>query len=676
MNSISINNFKKPDYISDNWVNQQTWDFISNLSFDGYILAGHSVTNMIEKKPLQGDLDFWVLEDDKYISAFDEMSKYYKNYNMYPSMIELFDDDNILPRINLLYTLLTPEKLLYKFDFQYCKCMWFPSIDYNEIANKNTLLSINQKYISDNSLGYYEDILNKRIIKAVKYGYSFSNLFWYYFDNLILNPNKKQNIKPKIIKKYDIELEDLNILEFEEIEIDIIINDKNNLSLTLHEIISQYQKISLTTKTKLPILLKFTNDEILLLKKYIELIVFNNPLSEVQYLEIKIGCFNLSLTKTKDNRDYEYSDNSSKESLNNSDNESEESLNNSENEESLNNSESEESLNNSKSGVVKTKGIKKCKIDYDEYLKPFKNNVCKSSKDNSECDTSDEIGSACETSNDNDFNSDEIGSDEVRPDDIDVTFDMDDDFNLKIKKISFDKFHKRRQLKTVVKNIIPINNGYSNVVQLNESGSAYIIINYINEELKELSLNNFNDMWSLHPKEKHKIIMYEKEVEVHRYSKSYLNTLTDLSHTNKSSYMYSGFDTSSNNDELPELFKPYYEFIKNKDNNYNQVIANWYENEFDYISAHADCQKGMIEDSKISIISLYPNVELNNFRFLQIKPKPKLNVKSIADVFNIQLTHGCIITMCGTMQNEFTHEIEKLINPTSERISLSFRQMK
>ncbi len=28
------------------------------------------------------------------------------------------------------------------------------------------------------------------------------------------------------------------------------------------------------------------------------------------------------------------------------------------------------------------------------------------------------------------------------------------------------------------------------------------------------------------------------------------------------------------------------------------------------------------------------------------------------------------------LQNEFTHEIEKLINLTSERISLSFRQMK
>lgn len=45
--------------------------------------------------------------------------------------------------------------------------------------------------------------------------------------------------------------------------------------------------------------------------------------------------------------------------------------------------------------------------------------------------------------------------------------------------------------------------------------------------------------------------MYEKEVEVNRYSKSYLNTWTDLTPTKTRSYMYSGFDTSTNNDPLP-----------------------------------------------------------------------------------------------------------------------------
>ena len=59
-------------------------------------------------------------------------------------------------------------------------------------------------------------------------------------------------------------------------------------------------------------------------------------------------------------------------------------------------------------------------------------------------------------------------------------------------------------------------------------------------------MKTFDKMWSLHPSEKHKIIMYQKEVEVSRYSKSYMNTPTDLSHTVNRSYMYSGFDTAKN----------------------------------------------------------------------------------------------------------------------------------
>lgn len=60
------------DYDSDNSIdsyeknimlyecfNTQTVNFIQNLSFINYKLAGNSVANMIEGIKLQGDLDFW-----------------------------------------------------------------------------------------------------------------------------------------------------------------------------------------------------------------------------------------------------------------------------------------------------------------------------------------------------------------------------------------------------------------------------------------------------------------------------------------------------------------------------------------------------------------------------------------------------------------------------------------
>lgn len=242
----------------------------------------------------------------------------------------------------------------------------------------------------------------------------------------------------------------------------------------------------------------------------------------------------------------------------------------------------------------------------------------------------------------------------------------------------FNKEQQELQSSLIVKNIIPINNGQSSVVQLNESGSSYLIIHHLNDELKESSCNDFNNMWSLHPEQKHKVIRFEKEIEVHRYSKSYLKTPTDLSHLHKSSYMYSGYDTSSNNDDLPEIFQPYYQFFQKENNKYNQMIANWYENEFDYIAHHSDCQKEMIQDSKISILSLYPHSsDTNHFRYFQLKPKirPKLNINSLADEFNIRLDHGSIITMCGSTQQHFTHSIQPCEYPMSPRISLSFRQM-
>ena len=142
--------------------------------------------------------------------------------------------------------------------------------------------------------------------------------------------------------------------------------------------------------------------------------------------------------------------------------------------------------------------------------------------------------------------------------------------------------------------------------------------------------------------------------------------------------MYSGYDTLSNNDELPEIFKPYYEFMKNIDNKYNQVIVNWYENENDYIAPHADCQRGMVKNSKIAILTLN-ECFIENTRYFEITPNYILMIsdnKPLADIFKIKLEHGSIITMCGTTQDNFLHQIKKENKKNGKRISLSFRQMK
>ena len=211
-------------------------------------------------------------------------------------------------------------------------------------------------------------------------------------------------------------------------------------------------------------------------------------------------------------------------------------------------------------------------------------------------------------------------------------------------------------------------------IQLNHSGSAYLLIDYLPEELSCKSHNEFDQLWNLHPLGRHKIIMFEKEVEVSRFSKSYLKTWTNLDHIKKSSYMYSGFDVSSNNDPLPEAFEDYYNYMREKDCKYNQVIANWYEDKSDYIANHSDCMRGMIPNANISMMSFYRNLEPENFRFIRFKPK-STNTDYIADTIKIRLDHGSIITICGVTNNEFVHGVPKESKEVCERISLSYRQM-
>jgi len=561
----------RPDYIQDNWVNDNTWEFLSSLSFDGYILVGNSVANMYECIPLQGDLDFWVSYTNKFVEAFDFISKYYSRFNLYPSMVEMYNDpvnpQTDLPKINLILTQLNTNQVIERFDFPYCKCWWTPAdgVNVTQMASE----SINKKLILFTNPDDPNSIKYKRILKAIKYGYTFTNEFWSELNHLISNPDKKASYIKGFVKPHPITLEDLDLAQFELVDIPIKITDKTKFNKTLMELALGYEKLALTPNVKLPILLKFDSNEIKLLKDYIRAIVFSNPLSDTHYLEVRIGSYHVNLTKR-----------------------------------------------------------------YDIDMKINRNN-----------------------------------SNDLEKKYIEGEFDEESN------KEVFDKLSSKMILTSSepVTRTILLDDRIPKVIPLNESGSAYILVDYLPEELSSNAYNQFGQMWVLHPESRHKIIMYEKEVEVNRYSKSYLNTWTDLAHTSTRSYMYSGFDTSTNNDPLPEHFVDYYKWVREQDPKYNQVIANWYEDKFDYIAPHSDCVRGMIPGAKIAIMSFYSNIDPDNFRFLELRSK--VNTESLVKVFKIRLDHGTVITMCGNTQELFVHGIPKSESDVCKRISLSFRQM-
>ena len=175
-----------------------------------------------------------------------------------------------------------------------------------------------------------------------------------------------------------------------------------------------------------------------------------------------------------------------------------------------------------------------------------------------------------------------------------------------------------------------------------------------------------------HPENKLKIIMFNTEIDTCRYQQSYLHTPEiNEKYIKKHSYMYSGFDISKNNTDLPEIFKPYYEFMKAKDDKYNQAIVNWYEDNNDYIAEHADCTRKMLPNGKISIITFNKNVYESRI----LKVIPKKGTQSLFDQLLINLHHGLILTMHGTCQDEFKHGIPIETEKRDSRISLSLRQM-
>lgn len=225
-------------------------------------------------------------------------------------------------------------------------------------------------------------------------------------------------------------------------------------------------------------------------------------------------------------------------------------------------------------------------------------------------------------------------------------------------------------------NNLEITSNKSAIYKLTENNSSYIKISSINDELLNYGKKYFNELFELHPKDRHAIIKKNTncEKQVFRWQSSFLNT-PDYDYNNdyfkEYNYMYSGLDTSNNKQELPELFKKFYDYVKLIDNRYNQVIINWYDTN-DYIEFHRDCQRKLLKDIPILIINL--TEDDNNYRNFEIVPydRNSEDIKYLYSNISVSLINGLIIEMCGNTQTEFRHGIRQN-NEFKRRISISFR---
>jgi alkylated DNA repair dioxygenase AlkB len=201
---------------------------------------------------------------------------------------------------------------------------------------------------------------------------------------------------------------------------------------------------------------------------------------------------------------------------------------------------------------------------------------------------------------------------------------------------------------------------------------------YLPEELKLKANKDFDDMFNLKPEEKHVIQIKDAETYVYRFQKNFLNTppiskfLSDdvnSKYKYRTSYMFSGFDDSKNQDPLPEIFQPYFNFVKDtfKDCDFNQISINWYENGNDYISFHKDCEEYMKGNKTILILTF--NEDYENYRNMTLKP-----ISDDEKEIDIPLLHGSILMLTPEFQRKYKHGIRKKRDYEKRRISMSFRQ--
>ena len=222
---------------------------------------------------------------------------------------------------------------------------------------------------------------------------------------------------------------------------------------------------------------------------------------------------------------------------------------------------------------------------------------------------------------------------------------------------------------------VPNRNKQQQIIYLTKSKSAWITISWLSDELYEYTKNHYQLLFDLHPIERGKVVLHDIEVPSQRWHRSYLNTpMRNASHE-KRSYMYSGKD-AYNNSSLPDELLQYLCFInKNEcDDEYNQVILNWYLNGNDFIAAHSDCEMNMKPNAGIAIVTLCEKEE--DFRMLQFTPK-KIDLSEndfIYSQLKIAALHGCIITMHGDTQRKFKHKVPKSLDIKTSRISLTFRK--
>ena len=95
---------------------------------------------------------------------------------------------------------------------------------------------------------------------------------------------------------------------------------------------------------------------------------------------------------------------------------------------------------------------------------------------------------------------------------------------------------------------------------------------------------------------------------------------------------------------------------------FNSALANWYRDGRDSVGWHADDEPELGDKPAIASLSL------GDTRRFVLRRKRDLSTR-----VSLQLTHGSLLWMAGSTQQEWEHSVPKTAKPVGARINLTFR---
>lgn len=191
--------------------------------------------------------------------------------------------------------------------------------------------------------------------------------------------------------------------------------------------------------------------------------------------------------------------------------------------------------------------------------------------------------------------------------------------------------------------------GFAAIQHTLEDGSLFLV----GQLPRDLVWNSptFDEIWSLHSSDKHRITIYGREVETPRWQQAF-----------GEDYYYTGRVNEAL--PVPDVLKPQLAWAQRTiDPQLNGILCNWYEGPTHYIGPHHDSLNKLVDGTPIVTLSFG---ETRMFRLSRGKG-------STRKTYDYPAPSGTVFVMPYATNLSWKHEVKKSARYYGRRISITIR---